>query len=249
MGRANSQGRAMKRPSVSNPSTDRALIVGAGSGLSAALIRLLCSEGFIVAAAARDVAKLGGLSEETGARLYQCDAAIPEQVSTMFARFAEEIGPPTLVVYNASSRRKGSIADVAVDAVLDGLLVSCYGGFLVGQAAARSMIASKSGSIFFTGASASVKGYAGSASFAMGKFGLRGLAQSMARELAPKNIHVGHIIVDGAIAETGNPEPAVRRPDDMLEPSSVAATYLQLHRQHRSAWTWELEVRPWVEAF
>lgn len=239
----------MKRPGVKNSPPERALIVGAGSGLSAALVRLLCSEGFTVAAAARDVAKLSELSDETGAKLYQCDAAIPEDVSKLFSRFSEEVGPPTLVVYNASSRTKGSIAEIAADAALNGLLVSCYGGFLVGQAAAQSMLASKSGSIFFTGASASIKGYAGSAPFAMGKFGLRGLAQSMARELAPKNIHVGHIIVDGAIAETGNPEPAIRRPDDMLEPSSVAETYLQLHRQHRSAWTWELEVRPWVEAF
>jgi NAD(P)-dependent dehydrogenase (short-subunit alcohol dehydrogenase family) len=229
--------------------TGRALIVGAGSGLSAALVRLLRGEGFAVGAAARDIAKLRKLADETGAKLYQCDAANPDQVSALFERFNEDVGPPTLVVYNASMRTKGSIANLDVDAVLNGLLVSCFGGFLVGRAAARSMLASGNGSIFFTGASASVKGYAESASFAMGKFGLRGLAQSMARELAPKNIHVGHIIIDGPIAETGNPEPAVRRPDDMLEPDSIAKTYLQLHRQDRSAWTWEIELRPWVESF
>jgi NAD(P)-dependent dehydrogenase (short-subunit alcohol dehydrogenase family) len=209
----------------------------------------LTNEGFSVGAAARNTAKLGELASETGAKLYECDAADANQVESLFGRFCDDVGPPTLVVYNASMRTKGSIATLDAQAVLNGLLVSCYGGFLVGQAAARSMLASKSGTILFTGASASVKGYAESAPFAMGKFGLRGLAQSMARELAPKNIHVGHIIIDGPIADTGNPEPSVRKPDDMLLPSSIAATYLQLHRQDRSAWTWEVELRPWVEAF
>jgi NAD(P)-dependent dehydrogenase (short-subunit alcohol dehydrogenase family) len=129
------------------------------------------------------------------------------------------------------------------------LLVSCYGGFLVAQAAAKAMLAQGGGTILLTGASASVKGYARSAPFAMGKFGLRGLAQSLARELAPRNIHVAHFVIDGAIGRPGDPRAAGSGPDALLDPDAIARNYLQIHRQHRSAWSWELELRPWVETF
>ncbi len=226
---------------------ENALIVGAGSGLSAALARLFAKEGMKVALAARNSDKLGALAKETGARVFACDASKRAEVEALFAA----AGPLDIVVYNPSARARGPIAELDPDQVLNALIVSCYGGFLVGQQAAKRMLAQGHGSILFTGASASVKGYALSAPFAMGKFGLRGLAQSMARELAPKNIHVAHFVIDGGIRklDTNDERAAQRGPDGTLEPDAIAATYLNVHRQHRSAWTWEVELRPWVENF
>jgi NAD(P)-dependent dehydrogenase (short-subunit alcohol dehydrogenase family) len=126
--------------------------------------------------------------------------------------------------------------------------VTAFGGFLVAQEAARRMLPHRHGAILFTGASASLKGYAQSAPFAMGKFALRGLAQSMARELSPQGIHVAHVVIDGGIRSARRQEPA-DRPDSMLDPDAIAATYLHLLQQPRSAWTWEIEVRPWTESF
>jgi len=209
---------------------ESALIVGAGSGLSAALARLCAKQGMKVILAARNAGKLDALMRETGAEAFACDASKPDDVKALFDGPVRAAGTPSIVVYNASGRVRGPIVDLDPAEVQKAILVSCYGGFLVGQAAARLMLARGSGSILFTGASASVKGYANSSSFAMGKFGLRGLAQSMARELAPKNIHVAHFV-------------------GMLLPEAIAETYLNIHRQHRSAWTWEVELRPWVETF
>jgi NAD(P)-dependent dehydrogenase (short-subunit alcohol dehydrogenase family) len=222
--------------------TETALIVGAGSGLSASLARLFAREGMRVALAARRVDKLAALTAETGARAWRCDTVRPDEVASLFAAVEAELGAPDLVVYNPSARSRGPITELDPDEVRNTLMVSCYGGFLVAQAAARQMLKRGSGTILFTGASASVKGYARSAPFAMGKFGLRGLAQSLARELAPQNIHVGHFVIDGGIgrAESG---------DTLLDPDAIAAAYLGLHRQQRSAWTWEMELRPWVEKF
>ncbi|HUK59118.1 MAG TPA: SDR family NAD(P)-dependent oxidoreductase [Stellaceae bacterium] len=226
---------------------ENALIVGAGSGLSAALARLFAKEGMKVALAARNTEKLAALAKETGARVFACDASKRVDVEALFAA----AGPLDIVVYNPSARARGPVAELDPDQVLNALVVSCYGGFLVGQQAAKRMLAQGHGTILFTGASASVKGYAQSAPFAMGKFGLRGLAQSMARELAPKNIHVAHFVIDGGIRklDTNDERAAQRGPDGTLEPSAIAATYLSIHRQHRSAWTWEVELRPWVENF
>lgn len=221
--------------------TGAALIVGVGKGLSAALARLFAAEGMDVGLAARDTAKLAGLASETGARCYACDAADGASVDRLFSAFETDFGAPEVVVYNPSARVRGAVAEVDRDAVRQALMITCYGGFLVGQAAARAMLAGGRGSILFTGASASVKGYAQSASFAMGKFGLRGLAQSMARELAPRNIHVAHFVIDGSIGRSSG--------DDTLDPDAIAQTYLAIHRQPRSAWTWEVELRPWVERF
>jgi NAD(P)-dependent dehydrogenase (short-subunit alcohol dehydrogenase family) len=229
---------------------DTVLIVGVGPGLSASLARLAARQGMAVALAARKTEKLADLARETKARVYACDAAEPAEVERLFEAVERDLGAPNWVVYNASYRTRGPVTEVDPAEVKKALLVSCYAGFLVGQRAARGMLKRGGGSIFFTGASASVKGYAQSASFAMGKFGLRGLAQSMARELAPKNIHVAHFVIDGGIERPGGDERASQRgADGMLKPDAIAETYLHLHRQHRSAWTWEVEVRPWVENF
>ena len=226
-----------------------ALIVGAGSGLSASLARKFAAEGADVALAARRPEKLAGLAQEIGAKTFACNAVEPTDVNALFAAVTRDVGTPDFVCYNASARARGPLVDLDPDMVAKALMVSCYGGFLVGQAAAKAMLARGSGSIFFTGASASVKGYKQSAPFAMGKFGLRGLAQSMARELAPQNIHVAHFVIDGGIAVENDTRAAGLPADALLSPDSIAETYLSVHRQHRSAWTWEVELRPWVETF
>jgi len=227
-----------------------ALIAGAGPGLSASLARLIAQRGGRVVLAARTTGKLAGLAGETGAKLVACDATQPAQVDALFAEATAHFGIPDLVVFNASYRVRGPIAGLDAKEVERTLAVSAYAGFLVGQAAARAMLGRGSGSIFFTGASASVKGYAESAPFAMGKFALRGLAQSMARELSPKNIHVAHFVIDGGIqAGSVDPRAAGRGEDGMLLPDEIAKTYLGFHEQHRSAWAWEIELRPWVEKF
>ena len=222
-----------------------AVIAGAGAGLSASLARLLTREGFRVVLAARNTAKLAALVEETGALAVETDVADPASVASLFEA-ADKEGPLALAVFNASGRTRGPIAEVDPDAVKQALLVGAYGGFLVGQQAARRLLARGSGSILFTGASASIKGFPGSAGFAMPKFGLRGLAQSMARELGPKNIHVAHFVIDGQIEPVGKKPD---RPDSQLSPDAIAETYLATHRQHRSAWSFEVELRPWVETF
>ena len=229
---------------------DVALIVGAGSGLSASLARLLAGQGMRLALAARNAAKLAALASETGAAAIGCDATDPAQVDALFAAVEKKWRVPDLVVYNASYRVRGPIADVEAKEVERTLAISAFAGFLVGQAAAKRMLTRGSGAIFFTGASASVKGYANSAPFAMGKFALRGLAQSMARELAPKGIHVAHFVIDGGIRQAPeDPRANERGEDGMLLPDEIARNYLHVYRQHRSAWTWELELRPWVERF
>ncbi len=228
----------------------RALIVGAGSGLSASLARLFHREaGLRIGLAARSVAKLDALAGETGAVVHACDTTKPADVDALFEAMDRALGdPPDVVVYNASARSRGPFIDLDREEVARALAVSAYGGFLVAQAAARRMCAVGRGAILFTGASASVKGYAQSAPFAMGKFALRGLAQSLARELAPQGIHVAHFVIDGAIRNPGRSEPP-DAPDSMLDPDAIARAYLDVLRQDRSAWTWEVELRPWVERF
>jgi len=228
---------------------ETALIVGAGSGLSASLARLFAKEAMRVAVAARNTAKLDPLVKETGALALACDAAEPAQVEAMFGAVEAKWGVPELVVYNAGYRVRGPFVGLDPKEVERTIRVTGYAGFLVAQAAAKRMLARGSGAIFFTGASASVKGYAESAPFAMGKFALRGLAQSMARELAPKGIHVAHFVIDGGISRGGDPRAGERGADGMLVPDEIAKNYLHLFRQHRSAWTWEVELRPWVERF
>ncbi len=223
---------------------ESALIVGAGSGLSAALARRAAREGMRPILAARRIEKLAPLMEETGATAFACDVAEPDDVARLFDGVMAEHGSPELVVYNPSARVRGPVLDLDPAEVARAIRITAFGGFLVAQAAARLMVPRGHGTILFTGASASVKGYAQSAPFAMGKFALRGLAQSMARELQPQGIHVGHVVIDGAIGAS-DPE----RPDSRLDPDAIADSYFHLHRQPRSAWAWEIEVRPWVETF
>ena len=225
----------------------KALIVGAGSGLSAAVARAFAAEGLALALVARSTDDLRSLAGETGAQLFACDAADRDEVERLFSELDGQ-GPPDVVVYNASYRTRGAFVELDPDDVEKSLRVSALGGFFVAQAAARRMLPQGHGAILFTGASASVKGYAQSAPFAMGKFALRGLAQSMARELAPQGIHVAHVVIDGGIRSARRPEPP-DKPGSLLDPDAIAASYLHLLRQPNSAWSWEIEVRPWVERF
>jgi NAD(P)-dependent dehydrogenase (short-subunit alcohol dehydrogenase family) len=225
---------------------ESALIVGAGSGLSASLARQCAAAGMRVVLAARNVDKLASLARETQARTYACDVADAAQVDALFS--ATEA--PDLVVYNPSYRVRGPFLELDRDEVQKTLTVTAYGGFLVAQAAVKRMLERGSGSLFFTGASASVKGYAQSAPFAMGKFALRGLAQSLAREFGPKGIHVAHFVIDGGIRRAGgDPRAAARGEEGLLNPDAIASTYLATHRQHRSAWSFEIDLRPSVEPF
>jgi NAD(P)-dependent dehydrogenase (short-subunit alcohol dehydrogenase family) len=233
---------------METPKYKIALIVGAGEGLSASLARLFSREGIRVALAARHIEKLGALCAETGARAFACDATEPDEVERLFGLVEREIGVPDLVVYNAGARAGGAFIDLVPAEVAQAIAVSAYGGFLVAQQAAIRMLPNTHGAILFTGASASVKGYPQSAPFAMGKFALRGLAQSMARELSPQGIHVAHFVIDGGIRSTMRTEPT-DKPDSMLDPDAIALSYWSVLHQPRSAWTWEMELRPWVEKF
>jgi NAD(P)-dependent dehydrogenase (short-subunit alcohol dehydrogenase family) len=208
----------------------------------------LAREGMKVGLAARNPDKLRGLTEEIGGFAFRCDVMELDEVERLFGEADDQLGALDVVHYNPSARTQGPLVDLDPAEVRHALMVSAYGGFLVAQQAARRMLQQGGGAILFTGASASVKGYARSASFAMGKFALRGLAQSMARELAPQNIHVAHFVIDGAVRSARRQESA-ERPDSMLDPDAIAETYLAILKQPRSAWTWEVELRPWVETF
>src|SRR5712692_4090593 len=225
-----------------------ALIVGAGPGISASLARGLAAAGLRVGLAARNVEKLTRLATEVRAQTFAVDASDPAAVARLFEEADTQLGEPDVVVYNASARAHGPIAELDPEAVRKAVEVSAYGGFLVVQQAARRMIPHGSGAILLTGASASVKGYPFSAAFAMGKFALRGLAQSTARELGSKGIHVAHFVIDGGVRSARRPDPA-DRPDSTLDPNGIAQTYLEILRQPRSAWSLEVELRPWVETF
>ena len=233
---------------METPKYKTALIVGAGEGLSASLARLFAREKIAVALAARKIEKLGPLCGQTGARAYACDATNAEEVERLFGLVEREIGSPDLVVYNTGARTRGAFIDLVPAEVAQAYAASAFGGFLVAQQAARRMLPNKHGAILFTGASASVKGYAQSAPFAMGKFALRGLAQSLARELSPQGIHVAHFVIDGGIRSATRSE-SPDRPDSMLDPDAIAASYWSVLQQPRSAWSWELELRPWLEKF
>ena len=233
---------------MASPAYKSALIVGAGQGLSASLTRLLRKEGLAVAIAARDAAKLAPLCAETGARAFSCDAQDEAQVRRLFDDIDRELGVPDVVIYNASARTRGPFVQLIPAQVQHALQVTAYGAFLVAQQAAARMLPMKHGAMLFTGASASVKGFAQSAPFAMGKFALRGLTQSLARELSPLGIHVAHFVIDGGIRGPGRSNDP-DKPDALLDPDAIALTYLNILRQPRSAWTHEIELRPWLERF
>ena len=232
---------------MEKPKYTSALIVGVGPGLSASLARLFARNGLQVAIAARQTDKLAALAKETRARVFKCNASDPADVAGLFEA-VDAGGPPDVVVYNASGRVRGPLVDLPPEDVRRAIEVSAFGGFLVSQQAAKRMLPKKHGAIFLTGATAGVKGFALSSTFAMGKFALRGLAQSMARELSPQGIHVAHFVIDGGIRSAMRPDPA-NNPDSFLDPDAIAETYWATLMQHRSAWSWEIEVRPWVEKF
>lgn len=225
-----------------------ALIVGVGDGLSASLARKLAARGYQLVLAARDTGKLDDLAKETLAKTIACDASEPASVADLFAAIDTMEGDLAVAIYNPSARVRGPLIELDPEGVRRALNVTAFGAFLVAQQAARRMLPRGEGAILFTGASAGVKGYPQSAPFAMGKFALRGLAQSMARELHPQGIHVGHVVIDGAIRNPSRTEPA-DRPDSMLDPDAIADSYMALLDQPRSVWSWEIEVRPWVETF
>jgi NAD(P)-dependent dehydrogenase (short-subunit alcohol dehydrogenase family) len=209
---------------------------------------LFSREGLCVALAARKTDKLAELCRETGARAFSCDASNSDEVKRLFDDVERDLGAPDVVVYNASARSRGPLLELVPADVERAIAVSAFGAFLVAQQAVRRMLPKNQGAVLFTGASASVKGFAQSAPFAMGKFALRGLAQSMARELSPQGIHVAHFVIDGAIRNPGRIE-AADNPESMLDPDAIALSYLHVLRQPRSAWTSEMELRPWVEKF
>jgi NAD(P)-dependent dehydrogenase (short-subunit alcohol dehydrogenase family) len=225
-----------------------ALIVGVGGGLSASVARTFNKAGMTIALAARRAAELAPLAKEVGGKAFACDATKHAEVAKLFTDVEAAFGAPDVVVYNASYRTRGPVVELDPPEVEKSLIVSAFGGFLVAQEAVKRMLPQAHGAILFTGASASIKGYAQSAPFAMGKFALRGLAQSLARELSPQGIHIAHVVIDGGIRSAGRTEPP-DKPDSMLDPDAIAQTYLNLLQQHRSAWSWEIELRPWLERF
>lgn len=198
--------------------------------------------------AARDTGKLGAISRETGAATFTADTSREKDVESLFENVAKQLGEPDFVIFNASGRLRGPVAELNPEQVQQEIMVSAFGGFLVVQQSARRMLPRRRGAIFLTGATASVKGFAHSAAFAMGKFALRGLAQSAARELGPKGIHVAHFVIDGSVRNERN-RSSSESTDGTLDPDAIAKTYLDVLSQDRSAWSLEVEVRPWVENF
>ena len=222
------------------------VIVGVGPGLGTSLARRFAKSGFSISLVARNREKLLSLVSEiesngTNAIALRADATSESAVKRLFARTEKELGPVRVAVYNAGVRIRKPVLDISSDEFINSWKLSCYGGFLVGREAAKYMIPRGKGSIFFTGATASIKGFPNSAAFAVGKFGLLGLAQSMARELQPKGIHVAHFVIDGVIGRDSK--------DDKLDPDAIAETYFQVHMQHRSSWSFNVELRPWSEKF
>ena len=229
---------------------DVAIVVGVGPGLGAALARRFAQGGLAVAIAARDRDKLAPLAREIGGRAYACDAADAPSVERLFDQAEREMGAPAVAIYNAGAYAPGAVLDIEAAEFERCWRALCLGGFLVAQRAARSMAQAGRGTILFTGATASLRGGANFANLAVGKFGLRAVAQSMARELGPKGVHVAHVIIDGQIrSERYAHLEKQRPPDGLLDPAAIAESYWHLHQQPRSAWTLELDLRPWVEKF
>jgi NAD(P)-dependent dehydrogenase (short-subunit alcohol dehydrogenase family) len=237
-----------ERPIMNNIPYSTALIIGTGPGISASLARMLADAGLRVGLAARNIDKLKPLARETNALTFATDASDPASMSRLFEAVDAQLGDPDVVIYNASARAHGPLAGLDPEAVKNALHVTAFGGFLATQQAARRMVPHGRGAIFLTGATASVKGFALSSAFAMGKFALRGLAQSAARELGPKGIHVAHFVIDGVVRNAKRSDPA-DRPDSTLSPDGIAQTYLDVLRQPRDAWSLEVELRPWLETF
>jgi len=232
-----------------------ALVCGVGPGLGRALVRCFVNAGMNVAMAARSLEKLKSWSaelsrESSEVHAYACDVTREDEVLNLYLRLQADLGVPDLVVYNAGAFLPAKVTDIQTADFERCWRIGCLGGFLIGREAARLMAARGSGTIIFTGATASLRGGAGFANLAVGKAGLRALAQSMARELGAKGVHIGHVIIDGQILSERYAELAqTRPPDGLLDPDAIAGNYLHLHQQPRNSWTLELDLRPWVEKF
>lgn len=220
-----------------------AIVVGSGHGLGNSLARRFADAGMRVAAVSRKGLSIDGEEYRNLVRGYSCDATVGGAVKTMFDRVTNELGPPSLVVFNIGTWDRGGILDISDQLFEQAWRTGCFAGFLVGRAAAAAMLEHGGGTIIFSGATASIRGSAGFAAFAVPKFGLRALAQSMARELGPAGIHVAHVILDGMIAQDDQSS------QDLLQPAAIAEAYYQLHRQNRSAWAHEIDLRPSREKF
>ncbi len=227
-----------------------AVVVGVGPGLGSALARRFAKAGMAVAVARRNPERLAELAEEIGAKPYDCDATDGNSVEELFAAVEDDLGRPVLTVYNAGAYKPGGVLEISAEDFERCWRIGCLGGFHVGRAAARRMVEAGEGTILFTGATASLRGSAKFANLAVPKFGLRALAQSMARDLGPRGVHVAHTIIDGQIAsERPGSRAEERGPDAVLAPAAIAEAYYQLHAQPRSAWTQELDLRPCMETF
>jgi NAD(P)-dependent dehydrogenase (short-subunit alcohol dehydrogenase family) len=229
-----------------------AVVVGVGPGLGFALVKRFAKAGMAVAMAARSKERLEQLLAKepvAGAVAHACDATDPAAVERLFAQLEEELGAPAVVVSNAGAFRPGGILEIDPADFEECWRIGCFAGFLVGRAAARRMVPAGRGTIIFTGATAALRGSARFANLAVPKFGLRALAQTMARELGPKGIHIGHVVIDGQIRSERYAHLAGGGPHALLEPDAIAEMYYQLHAQAKSAWTLELDLRPWIEKF
>lgn len=221
-----------------------AVVVGAGPGLGNALVRRCAKAGMKVAAVSRRGRPPEIIEDRNLVRGYVCDATMGAEVTGMFARVIEELGTPDLVVYNVGTWDRAGILDISDQLFERAWRTGCFGGFLVGREAIRTMLPRERGTIIFSGATGSIRGGLGFAAFAVPKFGLRALAQSMAREFGPRGLHIAHVIIDGMIGQEGDAES-----DDVLAPVAVAEAYFQLYQQQRSAWTHEIDLRPVGEKF
>ena len=233
------------------------LVVGAGDATGGAIARRFAREGFVACVTRRTEAKLAPLLERIRsdggeAHGFGSDARKEEDVIELIARIERDIAPIEVAVFNVGGNVRFGITETTAQVYRKVWEMGCFAGFLVGREVAKVMLPRKQGTIVFTGATASLRGSAGFAAFAGAKHGLRSLAQSMARELGPQGIHVAHVVIDGAIdtpfiAERFPERYALKGQDGILSPDAVAENYWQLHRQHRSTWTHELDLRPWME--
>jgi NAD(P)-dependent dehydrogenase (short-subunit alcohol dehydrogenase family) len=219
-----------------------ALIVGAGPGISAAFAEALVANGYQVALASRNLQNLSPLARKIKAKAFAADAASPASLVRLFSEVDGALGEPEVVLFNPSDRIRGDLLALDMQAAAAAIQTTAIGALVTAQEAARRMVPKGRGSIFFTGATAGVKGFARSSVFAMGKFAVRGLAQSLARELGPQGIHVVHFVIDGGVVQGSEAL-------DVLSPQAIARSYMAALAQPPGAWSWELELRSHLEPF
>ena len=221
-----------------------ALIIGAGNGISGAFARELFNNNYKICLASRNIENLKHIAQETDAMICDVDCTSTESIKKLFSKFDQEIGTPNVVLYNPSKRVKGKITEIEIPSTIDSINLNILGAFVTAQEAAKRMIPKKKGAILFTGATASIKGFPQSSVFAMGKFAIRGLAQSLYRELSPLGIHVAHFVIDGSV----NKDPLTCF-EDKLSSSAIAKTYFSILNQPKEAWSHEIELRCFTEKF